>query len=226
MYVNVDGCHNYRLPRPQEPCCPHSLFIPLLVKLHMQFRGGGSIGHPEWLSIAGAVVIGSLSWTHLVHFLLFYAFWHCICLGSAELWGYPDRDFYGEKAFVLYNSTNSQSSVDYHSVCFGLVALAQGVFDAEHCASFPILYLSISSVFSFPISIYSALFSSFAFFSNSQFHFFFTLYSSLLAFLPLLLLPSSLFPILSFCFPFLLLCNISSPFHFSCIRYTYRQQEG
>ena len=30
-------------------------------------------------------------------FLMFYAFWHCVCLGIAELWGFPDRDLYGEK---------------------------------------------------------------------------------------------------------------------------------
>ncbi|CAM9534927.1 unnamed protein product [Ascophyllum nodosum] len=28
-------------------------------------------------------------------FLMFYAFWHCVCLGIAELWGFPDRDLYG-----------------------------------------------------------------------------------------------------------------------------------
>ncbi|CAM9743562.1 unnamed protein product [Sphacelaria rigidula] len=31
----------------------------------------------------------------MLRFLMFYAFWHCICLAAAELWGYPDRDFYG-----------------------------------------------------------------------------------------------------------------------------------
>lgn len=31
-----------------------------------------------------------------LHFMVFYAFWHCVCLGMAELWGFPDRDLYGE----------------------------------------------------------------------------------------------------------------------------------
>lgn len=30
------------------------------------------------------------------YFLVFYAFWHCVCLGMAELWGFPDRNLYGE----------------------------------------------------------------------------------------------------------------------------------
>ena len=47
------------------------------------------------------------------YFLLFYAFWHCVCLGMAELWGYPDRDLYGEKV-ILGNFTAilSMSTID------------------------------------------------------------------------------------------------------------------
>lgn len=32
-----------------------------------------------------------------MHFTLFYAFFHCLCMASAEFWGYPDRDLYGEQ---------------------------------------------------------------------------------------------------------------------------------
>lgn len=35
-----------------------------------------------------------------ISFLMFYAFWHCVCVGCAELWGYPDRNIYGEDTFI------------------------------------------------------------------------------------------------------------------------------
>ncbi|CAM9768391.1 unnamed protein product [Scytosiphon promiscuus] len=49
-------------------------------------------GWPEFLA---ALAMGMLFSTPLVHSLTFYGFWHCVCLGYAELWGYPDRHFYG-----------------------------------------------------------------------------------------------------------------------------------
>lgn len=58
--------------------------------------GAGTVaavsGWPEFLA---AAVLGMLFATPLVHSLTFYAFWHCACLGIAELWGYPDRFLYG-----------------------------------------------------------------------------------------------------------------------------------
>lgn len=46
--------------------------------------------------VGSAAVIAMSVGSPIVHFLLFYAFFHCVCLSSAEFWGYPDRDFYGE----------------------------------------------------------------------------------------------------------------------------------
>lgn len=50
------------------------------------------------------VALGGLSGicvsSPMMHFLLFYAFFHCVCVGSGELWGYPDRNTYGELAAV------------------------------------------------------------------------------------------------------------------------------
>lgn len=48
-----------------------------------------------WLAVTVAFPVAMLL-SAMLHFLMFYAFWHCICLAAAELWGYPDRDFYGE----------------------------------------------------------------------------------------------------------------------------------
>ncbi|CAN0092591.1 unnamed protein product, partial [Hapterophycus canaliculatus] len=48
-----------------------------------------------WPAFLAASVLGMLIATPLVHSLTFYSFWHCVCVGCAELWGYPDRDFYG-----------------------------------------------------------------------------------------------------------------------------------
>lgn len=46
--------------------------------------------------VAVAGVSGSILWSTMMHFLMFYAFFHCICVGVAEFWGYPDRNLYGE----------------------------------------------------------------------------------------------------------------------------------
>lgn len=72
---------------------------------------GGGGGWPSWevgselLSEEGGkgpwVTLLSCLWmlstvSSCVHFLVFYAFWHCVCLGMSELWGFPDRHLYGE----------------------------------------------------------------------------------------------------------------------------------
>lgn len=48
------------------------------------------------LEIAVAVACALLFLCPMVQLLAFYGFWHCVCLGCAELWGYPDRHLYGE----------------------------------------------------------------------------------------------------------------------------------
>ncbi|CAM9420632.1 unnamed protein product, partial [Ectocarpus fasciculatus] len=57
--------------------------------------GAGGGGLAGWWGIAAASALGMLVFSPMVHFLAFYGFWHCVCLGCAELWGYPDRNFYG-----------------------------------------------------------------------------------------------------------------------------------
>ena len=47
-------------------------------------------------TVATAAFAGMVVLSPMMHFFMFYAFWHCVCLGSAELWGYPDRNTYGE----------------------------------------------------------------------------------------------------------------------------------
>ena len=47
-------------------------------------------------AVVAAACFGMFVFSPMQHFLMFYGFWHCVCLGSAELWGYPDRDMYGE----------------------------------------------------------------------------------------------------------------------------------
>lgn len=59
--------------------------------------GAGGAGLAGRWGIVAASVMGILVFSPMVHFLAFYGFWHCVCLGCAELWGYPDRHFYGEK---------------------------------------------------------------------------------------------------------------------------------
>lgn len=57
-------------------------------------------GYPtrgQWGEIGMAVATSVLVFSPMVHFMLSYGFWHCVCLGCAELWGYPDRDLYGKR---------------------------------------------------------------------------------------------------------------------------------
>lgn len=70
-----------------------------------------------WLEIAMALASSMLVFNPMVHFVMFYGFWHCLCLGFAELWGYPDRDLYGESE----RDARRPSTV----FVFGSVALAR-----------------------------------------------------------------------------------------------------
>lgn len=70
----------------------------------------GGAGWPSWatgsslLAQEGTgpwVTLACFLWvltfvTSCLNFMVFYAFWHCVCLGMAELWGFPDRHLYGE----------------------------------------------------------------------------------------------------------------------------------
>lgn len=70
--------------------------------------GDGGGGWPSWEAGSGLleeeggkVTLLAFLWmmttvSSCVHFLVFYAFWHCVCLGMAELCGFPDRHLYGE----------------------------------------------------------------------------------------------------------------------------------
>ena len=65
--------------------------------------GGGS-ARAGWREVAAAAAAAMLAFGPMVHFLAFYAFWHCVCMGLAELTGYPDRFLYGEGAcFAVSN---------------------------------------------------------------------------------------------------------------------------
>ncbi|CAM9742097.1 unnamed protein product [Scytosiphon promiscuus] len=58
----------------------------------------------EWGVVRNVVVaacLGTYVLTPLVNYLMFYAFFHSVCLGSAELWGYPDRNTYGPWWLVM-----------------------------------------------------------------------------------------------------------------------------
>lgn len=57
-------------------------------------------GHPG-LTVAIAACLGVFVFSPMMHFLMFYAFFHSVCLGCAELYGYPDRNTYGELSFSL-----------------------------------------------------------------------------------------------------------------------------
>lgn len=57
----------------------------------------GCLARGQWGDIVVAVASSVLVFSPMVHFMLFYGFWHCVCLGCAELWGYPNRDFYGKR---------------------------------------------------------------------------------------------------------------------------------
>lgn len=79
-----------------------------------------------WVEIAAALAWGLFVFSPLVHFGTFYGFWHCVCLGCAELWGYPDRDLYGEihkealwnASLVIFIPTYSASVVGFSEVGF------------------------------------------------------------------------------------------------------------
>lgn len=74
--------------------------------------GGGGVsgggGWPSWATASGLLEGDNGAWvtaaaflwiltivSSCLNFLVFYAFWHCVCLGMAELWGFPDRHLYG-----------------------------------------------------------------------------------------------------------------------------------
>lgn len=48
-----------------------------------------------WMTVSSFACM-VVVYSTVVNFLAFYAFWHCTCLGMAELWGFPDRHLYGE----------------------------------------------------------------------------------------------------------------------------------
>lgn len=54
------------------------------------------VGRMDVFAVTAAAWFGMFVFSPMQHFLMFYGFWHCVCLGSAELWGYPDRNIYGE----------------------------------------------------------------------------------------------------------------------------------
>lgn len=58
-------------------------------------KGAGGSGSGLWVTLSCFLWLLVVC-TTVLHFLLFYAFWHCTCLGIAELWGFPDRHLYGE----------------------------------------------------------------------------------------------------------------------------------
>lgn len=58
---------------------------------------GGDASSPSgWLVVVAASAGAVCALCPMTQFLFFYSFWHCVCLGCAELWGYPDRHLYGE----------------------------------------------------------------------------------------------------------------------------------
>lgn len=67
-----------------------------------------------WVKAAAAVAWGLFVVSPLVHFAAFYGFWHCVCLGCAELWGYPDRNLYGEISKEAFRTFPR----DFHSQVF------------------------------------------------------------------------------------------------------------
>lgn len=50
--------------------------------------------------VAVAACLGMFVFSPMMHYLMFYAFFHSVCLGCAELWGYPDRNIYGESRLL------------------------------------------------------------------------------------------------------------------------------
>ena len=67
-----------------------------------------------WVKAVAAVAWGIFVLSPLVHFGAFYGFWHCVCLGCAELWGYPDRNLYGETTKEAFRTL----ARDFHSKVF------------------------------------------------------------------------------------------------------------
>ncbi|CAM9599089.1 unnamed protein product, partial [Ectocarpus fasciculatus] len=57
-------------------------------------------GH-SGLTVAIAACLSVFVFSPMMHFLMFYAFFHSVCLGCAELYGYPDRNTYGPWWLVL-----------------------------------------------------------------------------------------------------------------------------
>lgn len=55
-------------------------------------------GKSPWMTLAsGLWILTAVS--SVMHFVVFYAFWHCVCLSIAELSGFPDRHLYGESGW-------------------------------------------------------------------------------------------------------------------------------
>lgn len=94
---------------------------------------GGGGGWPSWevgsalLSEEGGkgpwVTLVSCLWmlttvSSCVHFLVFYAFWHCVCLGISELWGFPDRHLYGEMLAETVKTVGRLGCSLYHYFSF------------------------------------------------------------------------------------------------------------
>lgn len=66
------------------------------------YSGEALAGSQERIvTVATAAFAGMVVLSPMMHFFMFYAFWHCVCLGSAELWGYPDRNTYGEFQSII-----------------------------------------------------------------------------------------------------------------------------
>lgn len=55
---------------------------------------------PPWWGVLGSVLWLFILCHTVAGFLGFYGFWHCICLGMAELWGFPDHHLYGEESLT------------------------------------------------------------------------------------------------------------------------------
>ncbi|CAN0002222.1 unnamed protein product, partial [Hapterophycus canaliculatus] len=66
--------------------------------------GAGGYASLEWgaaRSVVVAACLGTFVCSPVINYLMFYAFFHSVCLGSAELWGYPDRNIYGPWWLVM-----------------------------------------------------------------------------------------------------------------------------
>lgn len=83
MEGNGDWLHNLALAAERACIGDESLDKALLDRMDV-------------FAVSVAAWCGMFVFSPMQHFLMFYGFWHCVCLGSAELWGYPDRNIYGE----------------------------------------------------------------------------------------------------------------------------------